>query len=172
MEEIKKGRKFLKSTWLKIKEMITDQKRGIPQPPLEKPYEKNAVVVDLISSDKFTVGDAPLKEVIAKRRSRRKFTDKPLTLEELSFLLWSTQGVKEVRGNRATFRTVPSAGARHPFETYLAIHNVEDIKPGLYRYLALEHKLLFLKEIKELPRKLIEASLDQRFVGECAVTFI
>lgn len=173
MKGIKKGRDFLKATiWSKEEMIETDQKRGKPQPPIEKSYDNDAAIVDLTLPDKFTVGDVPLREVITKRRSRRKFAKKPLPLEELSFLLWSTQGVKEVFNNKVTLRTVPSAGARHPFETYLAIHDVEGIKPGLYRYLALEHKLLFLKEVDELPRKLIEASLGQRFVGECAVTFI
>ena len=64
----------------------------------------------------------------------------PLTI--LSYLLWCTQGVKEVFQGNATLRNVPSAGARHAFETYLLINNVDGITPGLYRFLALEHSLI------------------------------
>lgn len=64
------------------------------------------------------------------------FTNDALTLEELSYLLWSTQGVKSVGKNKIrTKRTVPSGGARHPFETYLLVNRVETIGSGVYRYL-------------------------------------
>ncbi|NOX45153.1 MAG: SagB/ThcOx family dehydrogenase [Caldiserica bacterium] len=114
-----------------------------------------------------------LREVIARRRSRRRFSPDPLTLEELSFLLWATQGVHGViREGAATRRTVPSAGARHPFETYLSIHRVEGLVPGLYRYLPLDHKLALLREDPGLPGKIAGAALGQRFVGEAAVVFV
>ncbi|AKI97512.1 SagB/ThcOx family dehydrogenase [Kosmotoga pacifica] len=173
MDELKERREFLKSTlWAKRRDVQTDQKKGLPQPLPEKPYDEEIELINLVSPENFTVGDMPLREVISRRRSRRKFTDEPLTLEELSFLLWSTQGVREIFEGRVTFRTVPSAGARHPFETYLAIHKVEGLKSGLYRYLPLEHALIFLREIEDMAKKLIDASFHQRFVGECAVTFI
>lgn len=96
-----------------------------------------------------------------------------LTLDELSFLLWATQGVKDIRGNNyCTLRPVPSAGARHPFETYLAVNRVEGLTPGVYRYLALTHELLLLKEDDKLEEKLSELTLGQKFVGKSAVTFI
>jgi SagB-type dehydrogenase family enzyme len=51
---------------------------------------------------------------------------------------------------------VPSAGSRHPFETYLLVSRVADLEPGLYRYLALEHKLCLLqpKATLEVPEEL------------------
>lgn len=171
--DIETGRRFLRSNWEELSKEVSDQQKGIPQPPLEKPFEKTAKLYDLIPPNEISLGDMSLREVIKKRRSRRKFKNIPLTIEELSFLLWATQGIKEItKDGYATFRTVPSAGARHPLETYLAVHNVEGLPKALYRYLPIEHKLLFIKEVENLSEKIIEACLGQRFTGECAVTFI
>lgn len=170
--DIETGRNFLRSNWEKRTQFVSDQQKGLPQPPLEKPFSSDSKLYDLIPIDAIDLGNISLKEVIAKRKSRRKFKDIPLNLKELSFLLWATQGVKEVvKNGYATFRTVPSAGARHPFETYVVVHNVEGLPKGLYRYLPLEHKLLLIKE-EDLREKIIDACLGQRFAGECAVTFV
>ena len=68
-------------------------------------------------------------------------------------------------------RTVPSSGARNPFETYLVINRVEGLNPGLYRYISLKHKLLFIKKIEDSERKFGELSYNQMFVGKGAVIF-
>jgi SagB-type dehydrogenase family enzyme len=152
----------------------TDQSKGLPQPPLQKPYPADAKLVDLVPPDDLTLGTMPLIEAIRRRRSRRKFTDDPITLEELSFLLWTTQGVEELigRSGRATLRTVPSAGARHAFETYLSAHRVDGLPEGLYRYLALEHKLCLVATGDGLAANARGACLGQKFVEQSAVTFI
>jgi nitroreductase len=91
---------------------------------------KNIAKVDLVTA-------------IGNRESRRAYTKEPLTLEEISFLLWATQGVRgEVISGHA-YRTVPSAGCRHAFETYLVVLNVKGLNQGIYRYLPLSHQLLF-----------------------------
>jgi len=69
-------------------------------------------------------------------------------------------------------RTVPSAGNRHALETYLAIQRVDGIESGIYRYLPLEHQLLHVLNVDQMPRKLTEATLEQPFVGRAAVVFI
>ena len=78
-----------------------------------------------------------LRTAIESRTSVRKYSDQALTLEETAYLFWFSQGVRG--SNPATFRKVPSAGARHAFETYLLINRVAGLKPGIYRYAALEH---------------------------------
>ncbi len=168
------GLEFLHSGFGKAIEGTTsDQRRGVPHPPLEKSCPEGAPLIALPAPATFTVGNRPLHELIAARRSRRKFTDEPITLEELAFLLWATQGVQEIiRDGIATLRTVPSGGARHPFETYLMIHHVDGIEPGLYRYLALEHQLCFISAAPDLNERLLAASVNQNFVVKCAVTFI
>ncbi len=155
------GRAFLKADrWNEWSATETDQRLGLPAPPFEKPVPPDAVLVDLVPPEALTVGTMPLMQAMGRRRSRRHWTAESLSLEELSFLLWATQGVDhqatEARlahihqahpgsPGRAQFimRTVPSGGSRHPFETYLVIQRVSDLAPGLYRYLSLQHKLLF-----------------------------
>ncbi|MDK2886393.1 MAG: hypothetical protein PWP54_951 [Thermosipho sp. (in: thermotogales)] len=166
-----KTREFLKSRWHEIKN--TDRQKGLPKPPVEKPYDKNSKIIDLPSFDEFSnLENINLVNLILNRRSRRSFSDLPLTLKELSFLLWSTQGVKKyIPEKEVVFRTVPSAGACHPFETYLVINNVENIEKGIYRYLSLEHKLLLIK-LGDFSKEVIEATLGQQFVGKSAVVFV
>ncbi len=152
----------------------TDQSKGLPQPPLQKPYPPDAKLIDLVPPDDLDLGAMPLAEVIGRRRSRRAFTDESIDLKELSFLLWATQGVQDTigRSGRATLRTVPSAGARHAFETYLSVHRVDGLDEGLYRYLALEHKLCAIATGDGYAPRAREACLGQKFVEQSAVTFI
>jgi SagB-type dehydrogenase family enzyme len=162
--------------WAEWRKSETDQKKGIPAPPPEKPYPHDAILIDLIAPDQLTVGQMPLIEAIRRRRSRRAFLRQPLTLEELSFLLWATQGVSKVirqDGGQVirTLRTVPSGGARHPFETYLLVNRIIGLEPGLYRYLPLEHKLYLLRADPDLVEQVHEASNGQ-YIRDSAVVFI
>jgi len=172
MIDPKDNRRFLKANWKEWADtgQKTDQQKGVPRPPVEEPFDANARLVDLVAPEEITVGDMPLREVIAKRQSWREYTDEPLTLEELSFLCWATQGVRAVEG-AIVRRTVPSGGCRHPFETYLFVSRVEGVEPGLYRYLPIEHKLLPIQ--RDITAEQVgEACCGQRFVGEGAVVFI
>jgi len=80
--------------------------------------------------------------------------------------------VKRVAGPYATFRTVPSAGARHAFETCLLVNDVEGLEPGLYRYLALSHSLQQLDTDPTLSVRITDACLDQTFISRCGVVFL
>ncbi len=173
MAKFESGRAFLKaSNWEEGTGETTDQQRGLTQPSLELSPPEGARVFDLVSPAEFSVGDVPLDHVIGRRRSRRRFGDKPLSLEELSFLLWATQGVQRViREGYAALRTVPSAGARHPFETYLLVQRVEGLEPGLYKYLAVQHQLCHLGAVPNMAERVTEACLGQQFVGQAAVVF-
>ncbi len=173
MDKIKKNREFMRSNFLETDEIKTDQELELPQPPLEKPYGEAAELVELPLAKEAELEKADIYKCMKSRRSRRKYSAKPITLKELSFLLWATQGVdKTLKNNYATLRPVPSGGARHAFETYLAVMNVEGLKKGMYRYLPLEHKLLFMYEDEAIAGKVISATLDQKFSGLGAVTFI
>ncbi len=155
----------------------TDMKRGETPPPLQKPYPGGVDLVDLVDPDDIECGNVPVRKAIDGRRSRREYTDGAFTNEELSHLLWCTQGIsayaKHDDGEIAYhLRTVPSGGARHPFETYLVINRVEGIKPGLYRFLAVEHKLLPLREGDGFAAAMHAACYGQKQIGEAAVVFI
>lgn len=172
---ISNQREFLKAhlwgEW-KLRDLPTDQRKKIPQPPLQKPHPADSALIDLIAPIDFKVGKTALVDVIARRRSRREFSEEDFSLEELSYLLWATQGVHGlVREGTATSRTVPSGGARHPFETYIYVQRVQGLKKGLYRYLAVEHKLLFLYDEPSLDERVYKACY-QEFVRLAGVVFI
>lgn len=175
MKSDQSERKFLKSDrWEELQHTATDAKQKIPMALPQKPCPGSAELIELIAADKLTVGNMPLRDVIARRKSRRRFTGGALTLEELSFLLWATQGVRKVITDHLgtfTLRTVPSGGARHPFETYLFVARISGMEPGLYRYLPLDHKLCFLARSSDLRERIHAACYDQ-YVVEAAVTFI
>jgi SagB-type dehydrogenase family enzyme len=150
--------------------MPSDQQKGMPQPPLQAPY--SGTPIDLPAPDEIQVQAIDLRSAIEARQSLRRYAEAPLSLPELSFLLWCTQGVKETRDTYATLRTVPSAGARHAFETFLLINRVEGLEPGLYRFLALEHQLVLVDPDPEIGEGITQACWNQRFVLNSAVTFI
>jgi SagB-type dehydrogenase family enzyme len=152
----------------------TDQSRGLPQPPLQKTAPPDARRVSLPDSTQWqeSIRQTSLVDAIARRESRRRFAKDELALAELSFLLWATQGVRRMLGHGNALRNVPSAGARHSFETYLFIRKVSDLTPGLYRYLPLEHELVHVRDVPEMEATLTHAAYGQKFVGRSAVTFV
>ena len=150
----------------------SDQSKGLTQPPLEMEYAHKMRSYELPRITELKIPDLKLKQAIENRTSRREYSENPLTISELSWLLWSTQGVKDVRDQVATLRTVPSAGARHAFETFLLVNNVNRLEPGIYRYVATEHKLVEYIIEDGIADKVVEASYDQTMVKNSAVTFI
>lgn len=165
------GQEFMDKTKDRYAE-DSDQEKGLPQPPLELEWDENAVLIDLPPAEKLEMKSMDLRKAIETRKSLRKYADTPLTVEELSYLLWCTQGVKQVVSRPATLRTVPSGGARHAFETFLLINKVEGLKPGLYRYIALSHKLMEITTEPEIAQKVTIACHEQEFIKSSAVTFI
>lgn len=152
----------------------TDQSRGVPPPPVQKPADPAAPRIALVAPAAFDglgLGRMPLLEAIRRRESARRFTGEALSLAELSFLLWATQGVRS-RPGRHVLRTVPSAGNRHALETYLACRLVEGVEPGLYRYLPLEHALVQERGGASLSAELFRGCRGQGFAGACAAAFI
>ena len=88
-----------------------------------------------------TDGTISVEKALAGRRSIRTFAQKPVTLAEVSQLLWAAQGITGKRGG-AELRTAPSAGALYGLETYLAAANVTGLAPGVYRYSPQGHTCL------------------------------
>ncbi len=177
-QDIHRLREFLKDdVRMRTDFENTHQNQGIPMPPVEKPIPEGALVVPLPDWKGLPL-TATLDALIAARRSRRRYTDAPVSAKELSFLLWATQGVRENRPGRV-LRTVPSAGNRHSAETYLALTQpVRDgegqtlFTPGIWRYLPLEHALTYLHCPDDLNQRVSAAALDQGFVGRAPLTFL
>ena len=112
-------RHFLKDSIRKTIDFSkTDQSLGIPPPPIEKPYKSNQALIPLTPSGDFQdLYRIDLQHAIKNRQSQRDFTTKAISLTDLSFLLWATQGIRERIDDGHALRTVPSAGARYALET-------------------------------------------------------
>ena len=171
-KEIAAHREFLKdSLRLSIDFSKTDQHNGVRTPALQKAPRKDQAQTILPGRETFaTFRGTDLIDAISQRRSYRRYLDLALSLDELSWLLWATQGITEVIVPDCARRTVPSAGCRHAFETYLLISNVGDLDKGVYRYLPMEHALVFEHSIKDIPAALTEATLGQSFIARAPVT--
>lgn len=166
------GRDFLKSQdWDRWQALPTDQKEGVPPPPICNPVPEGARLIPLPAAGDIQSGHFDLREAIARRVSHRKYLPEALSLDELVFLLWATQGIRQIVNPKRHFRTVPSAGSRHPFETYLVVQSVTGLEPGLYRYDAVGHQLVFIDNSETRMAEVKDAT-DNPFVHQAAVTFI
>jgi SagB-type dehydrogenase family enzyme len=164
------GKEFMEGT--KYHNMGKSAHRlGMPQPAMETEWDRTKTPISLPPPASLHLGGLGLRTAIEQRRSLREYSGQPLSLDEASYLLWCTQGVQDATG-RCTMRTVPSAGARHAFETLLLANNVTGLSPGLYRFLALDHALLEENPDPDIADRLVEACLGQRFVKGGALTFV
>lgn len=167
MTKLKDYRNFLKSNFDEFDNTKTDKALGITQPPITKPYDSSKKIIELPNINEEIIKNKNIYKCIKERRSVRLYSEESLNLEELSYLLWSTQGINNPN-DVPNLRTVPCSGATHSFETYLFIMNVEGIKKGVYRYLPIGHKLLFMFELENINEKVDVMTLDQPFIPHFA----
>jgi len=115
-------------------------------------------------------GAMSVEEAIHKRRSKRDYSDEPITLEELSQLLYSAQGISEP-ANR--LRTAPSAGGTYPLEIYVVVKEggCATLEAGTYRYDPSQHALERSSR-GDIHMELTAASLDQAWVRDAAINII
>jgi len=165
------GRTFIEQT--RYEHLIaSDQSQGLAAPPLEKPVPQDTRTLPLPKPTGIIVSARELRNAIEQRRSVRHYARDPLTIEELAYLCWCTQGIVEVKSPFYTLRNVPSAGGRHALETYLLINRVKGIQPGLYRYLAFSNSLDTIDTSSGVSDAIMSACLGQAFVRSSAVSFI
>jgi SagB-type dehydrogenase family enzyme len=146
--------------------------RGAPMPEAENSVPPDAPIVELPAPSKTGPEKARgLFDLLRTRRSRRDYATASLSKEELGALLWSVQGVVEA-GRGYTLRTAPSAGARHPLDTYIMVNRVEGLAAGLYRYSPAGHRLVRLGDDASVAGRLAAACLGQEIVRTSAVSFI
>jgi len=177
-ETIEKNRDFMKCPDFSKLMASSDQEKKLAQPPLGHPTV--GVAIELKSDFDNVLVHSNYMELLDIRRSERKYDmDVPMTQSQLAFMLWSTQGIEKIRGrNYAAFRPVPSGGARHPFETYIVVQNVEDLSPGVYRYLPLEHvgekrvSIEFVREFENYEQHMSDMVVGQKWAATAPVVII
>ena len=186
MRTIKENRDFMKSSLGDIDiKAISDISRGVPQPAFQKDINENALILDLPEINFETAPKADFFACTHNRISRRLYSAEPLSLFELSFMLWCTQGVKKVIGGyvrylkdgsgRNYLRPIATGGCINSYETYLAINNVAGVQTGIWRYLPLTHQIIFIKSIENLPQRISDTftnpSQNQSYTSKSAVVF-
>ncbi|MBA4251795.1 MAG: nitroreductase [Chlorobiaceae bacterium] len=128
---------------------------------------------NLPSSEKVKLPEPNLKsnisieETLLNRRSVRGFSDFPMTLKQVSQLLWAGQGITNPRG----FRTAPSAGATFPLELYVVINNVDGVGKGVYKYNPKENEIIKVRD-GDMLAELTESALQQTWVKEAAIIIV
>jgi SagB-type dehydrogenase family enzyme len=108
-----------------------------------------------------------VEEALLKRRSVRSYKKEKLTLNELSQLLWSAQGITAQWGGR----TCPSAGATYPLEIYIAVGEVSGLESGVYHYLPEEHAIEKVLN-KDVRKELTEAAWSQEYILSAPLNII
>ena len=121
-------------------------------------------------------GDCSVERALSERRSVRKFGEGPLTLEQVSQLLWSAYGVTQAIPNapgflRGGLKTAPSAGALYPLEVYLVAGDVTGLEPGIYLYFPEGHRIGLIAE-GDVRAALCTAALDQSWVREAPASLV
>lgn len=171
-ELIEKGRAFMRfSQEMEDDDFVSDQEMKKPQPPLVKEAVSEERVELPLEFEKLYI-EQNYTYIVNTRKSSRVFTQETMSLLELSYLLWTTQGIKEIRGKSyATLRTVPSGGARHGFETYLMVRNCEPLKPGMYHYLPMDHELEYLGTKEDMEETISKSLCGQAWASKANVVF-
>ncbi len=113
--------------------------------------------------------NVPVEQAMRERRSRRTFTEQALTLREVSQILWAAYGITQPQDDpaflRGGFKTAPSAGALYPLEVYLVAGNVEELTPGVYKYIPTGHKIKRVVK-NDMRQALSAAALSQEMIGD------
>jgi len=156
--------------------------------PATYKFYSHAPVVSLPSPgpDQEEGLDSDLWSCVKRRRSVRSFGATPVSLSELSSLLWAGSGVTNsyvTPHGQEFYRAAPTAGALYPIETYVVANKVEDLDPGLYHYRVAGHDMLerpiaegshALELLREgdLREEVVAASFDQPFCGKAGAVFL
>ncbi|MFW6082744.1 MAG: SagB/ThcOx family dehydrogenase [Chloroflexota bacterium] len=161
------GDKFQEATKYERGELRGGRLDWASKPAAYKSYPE-AAKVELGDPDRE--GGLPLWDVLQERRSERHFLDVPLNRADLSQLLWAAQGITR-KGGSVELRTAPSAGALYPVETYVVVHEVEGIDPGVYHYDVRHHRLELLRQ-GDFRTETARAALDQRMAAQANAVFV
>jgi SagB-type dehydrogenase family enzyme len=115
-------------------------------------------------------GRVSVERAIKGRRTIRDFQPKPLTLDQLSQLLWSAQGITD---ERRGFRAAPSGGALYPLDVYSVVGEggVEGLESGVYHYQPSSHSIQLIRK-GDRRKEVASASLWQMWMARAPVIFV
>jgi len=162
------GFQYLRDTRYDREELGAAPREYYPRSPLYKQYPPDTERMALPRDFPPAIRD--FWQSVQQRRSRRDYLDAPLRLPELAALLWASQGLTLAAPHHA-FRAAPSAGALYPVETYVAVHRVEGVPPGLWHFNVPEFALELIAP-GDVRRPLIAAGLNQQFLGTAGAVFL
>lgn len=144
----------------------------VPEPPHELPLKEGQEKIKLPSPKKCRMPDISVRKAIESWEPVGHFSRSTITLQELSYLLWCTQGFRKIVAETIQLRNVPSSGSRYPLETYFVASDVGGLSTGLYRYLPESHSIVAERIDSGLILEMSTASLNFRIMTRAAVTFL
>ena len=161
------GYKYLQETKFDRQTIFSTQR---PQVSYTETFKKYGGKEKIQLHPKPDTRQDDLWRVFQQRRSNRDYAKADINREDLSLLLWASQGITAQAGAHF-FRTAPSAGALYPIETYLAVNRVDDVMPGLYHYDVREMAIVCLSSSPSA-NEVANAALAQDFLRSASVVFI
>lgn len=141
---------------------------SIAQPPL---YKDDQGVRSVPLPSPSEAARMPVYQAIRQRRSRRGYSDRPLSLAELSDLLSMAAGETDRTDTQWPFRAFPSSGALYPTETYVGARTVGGLEPGIYHYQPARHALALVRR-GDLSGPLMRAAVDQEMVASAGAVVV
>jgi SagB-type dehydrogenase family enzyme len=130
------------------------------------PYKRVPGATVVLSGDQ-PLPDLPVGQALAQRRSLRSYRDRPLTAQELAWLVHAASAITSGNG----YRTAPSAGALYPIEAYVAVTRVRGVPTGLY-HVDVRAQALELVHSEPVAGDLMLAGLGQEFLRTAPVVLV
>ncbi len=165
------GKEFIKGTRYPDYSTV-DLVLRVPEPPHELPAKEGQTIIKLPSPKKFKIPDFPVRKAIENYEPVGFFSRSSVTLKDLSYMLWCTQGFKKTVAETIQLRNIPSSGSRYPLETYFVANEVEGLETGLYRFLPGSHSIVAERIESGLILEMSTASMNFKIMTRAAVTFL
>lgn len=86
-------------------------------------------------------GKMSVEAAMQTRRSVRTYTTDPVTIPQLSQMLWSGQGQTDEKGHR----TAPSSRESYSMSLYAVVQDVKGLESGVYEYIPKTHSIGLIK---------------------------
>lgn len=177
--QITQNRNFMKCPAFAESMKNSDQSQGLPHPSHGKDVKGHLINLHLFDERPHNpVVESSYPALLDIRRSIRSYDESTLmTQSQLAYMLYTAQGIQDYRGKDEAFtlRPVPSGGARHPFETYVVVRNVEGLEKGLYYYAPTANvgekkvSIAFLGSIEDQDNKITQMLAGQSWASKAPV---